>query len=187
MTGRRVTIGWEDLNPLGAYRIVEDMWADPPKNHYPDEKSWKGWTFLELKDGESGQSSNLGGGSADSKSQETPPRQSGYPKKEEEKQDPHEKNKDPGEKKGTRKMGDFTPIHRDGHLRTKEEGNLPEVTVVTKIKFPGSKEYVKQEEIDPMQRGAQGGSRSSDQQPHGDCDGDSEWEEVSEPAEGSGF
>ena len=36
------------------------MWTDPPKNHYPYEKTWKGWNFLEMVGGEQKPSSYLG-------------------------------------------------------------------------------------------------------------------------------
>jgi len=87
-------------------------------------------------------------------------------------------------------MGDFTPIHKEGSPWSKAEGEkweLPEVTVVTKVKFPGRKGHVQGGETNPMKHDGPGGSRSSGQVPQEKFEDDSEWEEVSEPAEGPGF
>ena len=183
MTGRRVTIGWEDANPVGTSYMVEDMWTDPPRNHYPYEKSWKGWTFLEVRSGEQGQGSYLGGGPVEFQDQGVPLQQFGRPKEDEKRQDPIGKQM-------KQSMGDFTPIHKEGSPWSKAEGEkweLPEVTVVTKVKFPGRKGHVQGGETNPMKHDGPGGSRSSGQVPQEKFEDDSEWEEVSEPAEGSGF
>ena len=48
------------------------MWTDPPRNHCPYEKAWKGWTFLEMVGGEQKPSSYLGGEAASSMDRDVP-------------------------------------------------------------------------------------------------------------------
>lgn len=46
LEGGRVTIGF---NNMGEKVTVKDRWTDAPTNHFCPKQSWKGWTFLRLK------------------------------------------------------------------------------------------------------------------------------------------
>lgn len=46
LEGTRVTIGYGNN---GQKEIATDRWTDAPGNHFVPKQSWKGWTFLRLK------------------------------------------------------------------------------------------------------------------------------------------
>ena len=180
MTGRRVTVGWNDLHPHEAPHMVEDMWTDPPRNHYPYEKTWKGWTFLEMVIGKPKTSSYIGEGAGSSMD----PRMKGGPSSEAEE---GEGKQAPIREKGKQTTETFDPTHQEGYpwkRATKSDLSLPEVTVVTKMKFSGGKEHGRERTIHQSESRETGGGQSSGPLPREVFDEDSEWENVSEPADG---
>ena len=168
-------MGWSDLHPSEGPHVVEDMWTDPPKNHYPYEKPgrdgifWK-WSVVSRNQAHIWGSSVVHGSrSPDFQFMGLGGEQG------------------PIENKGKRSTGTSAPIQPEGYpwkRATESELGLPEVIVVAKVRYPSGKEYVRENTTNLSEKNHQrSGSRPSGPLPRELFEDEGEWEKVSEPAD----